>query len=349
MAKGIGIIYVVLYHCMAIKPFHSVMVNLIGSLMLIFFFISGYTFKPGKRSVLQNIKQRAKQILIPFYLYSAVVMAISAIYDVATGIATTREVIDNIICFYCGTLPNDWAFVLGAYWFLPVMFMSSVLFFLIVNFSHKSLMRTALISLALMAVSVPFINYTARVPWRLPLVPACTGVMLIGTYIGPKKLFENPPFTGWKLAASVLCAAVISAVLTVIFGDSLLLNAGNVGRFGGWSTFTAVILCLVQVYLLVFGCELMSGIKPLEKFFSFFGQNSMQILMTHMFIAAIIRGITGWSYYALEMYPSRNVRFDSGVKVAQSVAVTLLTIALAACWLLAWGKIKELFNAKIER
>ena len=183
-------------------------------------------------------------------------------------------------------------------------------------------------------------------PWRLPLVPACTGVMLIGTYTGQKKLFENPPFTGRKLAASVLCAAVISATLSVIFGDAIRFYMGAVGRFGGWSIFTAVILCLVQAYLLVFGCELMSGIKPLEKFFSFFGKNSMQVLMMHMFIAAIIRGITGWSYYALEMYPARNVNFDSGVKVAQSVAVTFMTIALVACWLLVWGKIKEYFKAK---
>ena len=28
--------------------------------------VSGYTFKPGKRSVLQNIQQRARQILISF-------------------------------------------------------------------------------------------------------------------------------------------------------------------------------------------------------------------------------------------------------------------------------------------
>ena len=72
----------------------------------------------------------------------------------------------------------------------------------------------------------------------------------------------------------------------------------------------------------------------------------MQILMTHVFVAAIIRGITGWPYYALVMYPARNVNFDTGVSVAQSVAVTFITITLVALLLLVWGKIKEYFKAK---
>ena len=294
MAKGIGILSVLHVHCSLVEPVNVLITYLIGTIMLIFFFITGYNYKPGKRRIPQNIKQRAKQILIPFYLYSAVLIALFIVFNIAVGEMTPESIINDAVSFYCGKVPLSLTNVVGPYWFLPVMFLSSVLFFFIADFSLKSLNRTVLVCLPLTAVSAVFNRYLmSNIPWRLPLIPVCTVAMLIGAYIGQKKLFENPPFSGEKLTASVLCAGILSVALTIVFGDSLHLVYGAFGNFRGWSVFTAVAVCLIQIYLLVFGCELMSVVKPIEKALGWFGRYSIQILLTHVFVGMFVSRFTG--------------------------------------------------------
>lgn len=350
MAKGIGILSVLHVHCSLVEPVNVLITYLIGTIMLIFFFITGYNYKPGKRSIPQNIKQRAKQILIPFYLYSAVLIALFIVFNIAVGEMTPESILNDAISFYCGKVPLSLTNVVGPYWFLPVMFLSSVLFFLIVDFSLKSLNRTVLVCLPLTAVSAVFSRYLmSNIPWRLPLIPVCTAVMLIGAYIGQKKLFENPPFEGEKLTISVLCTAVLAVTLTVIFGDSFHLVYGDFGNFGGWSVFTAVIICLVQIYMLVFGCELMSVVKPLEKALGWFGRYSIQILLTHVFVGMLISRFTGLTSAITATTLTRQgaqVEEVGALQVTQSIVVTLITIGLLVCWLLLWNKIKERFKAK---
>lgn len=342
MAKGIGILCVLLKHCFAVMPPKTVIIDLLGSLMFIFFFITGYNYKPGKRTISQSVKQRAKQILIPFYLYSAVIIAFAFIFYLVTGEQILHNILNDTISFYCGIISKELQVLLGTFWFLPVMFLSSVLFFFIADYALKSINRTALISLALTAVSAPIVGYTTVVPWRLPLVPVCTAVMLIGAYAGQKKFFENPPLKGAKLLLSILCAAALSVVLTVIFGSSDLISTGIFGNYGGWSVFTAVIICLVQIYMLVFGCELMSKSKLAAKVFSWFGVYSMQILVTHLALAKFISIVTGWAYGGMQLRGG----MESVIQILQNFALCLLTIGLLVCWLLAWGKVKLMIAGK---
>ena len=217
MAKGIGILAVLVVHCLALASARAAVIYLLGSLMLIFFFITGYNYRPGRRTVLQNIKQRAKQILIPFYLYSIVIFVIGSVLYISFGEMTLQDALNDAIGYFCGIMPSGSVFryIFMPYWFLPIMFLSSVLFFIIADFALKSVQRTVLISLLLMAVSVPILGYTNNAPWRLPLVPVCSAIMLIGAFAGQKQFFSNPPFKGTKLGISVLCAAVISVVLTI--------------------------------------------------------------------------------------------------------------------------------------
>lgn len=341
MAKGIGILSVLIVHCLALVPARTAVIYLLGSLMLIFFFITGYNYRPGKRSVSQNIKQRAKQILIPFYLYSVGIMIISSVIYISMGEMTLQEAFKDSIGFFCGIMPTGSVFryIFMPYWFLPIMFLSSVLFFFIADFSLKSAKRTLLISLLLMAISVPILGYTNDAPWRWPLIPVCSAIMLMGAYAGQKQFFANPPFKGVKLGLSVLCAAIISVVLTIIFGSSYTISRGQLGSFGGWSVFSAVVICLVQIYMLVFGCELMSKAELVQKVFSWFGVYSMQILVAHMFVAIIVSRFTGWPCGFVLM--SQREEIEGIAQAFQTTALYFVTIGLLVCWLLIWGKIKE--------
>ena len=337
MTKGIGIIIVMLMHCLSSPILRTITIYVFGSFMFIFFFITGYNYKPGKRSIRQSIKQRAKQIVIPFYLYSAVIIAISAIISIATGKQTPQDILYDTIKYYFGITTHNMEILLGPLWFLPTMFLSSVVFFFMVDFSLGSTKRMVLIILALTAISALTIGYTAAVPWRLPLVPVCAAVMLVGAYAGQKQFFANPPLKDTKLVLSVLGSVALYIVLTVLFGNTRLISTGILGKYGGWSVFTAFVIALVQIYAFIFGCELMSRSKTLAKIFGWFGVHSMQFLVTHLALAYYISSITGWPYGTRE-FPGG---MGSVIMDLQNFALCLVMIGLIVCWLLAWDKIKE--------
>ncbi len=203
--------------------------------------------------------------MIPFYLYSAVIIAISAILFIATGERAPQDILYDTIQYYCGITTHHMEIFIGPLWFLPTMFLSSVVFFFLVDFSLGSTKRMVPIILALTAISALTIGYTTAVPWRLPLVPVCTAVMLVGAYAGQKHFFENPPLKSRKLVLSVLGSVALYIVLTVIFGTTRLISRGILGKYGGWSVFTAFLIALVQIYAFVFGCELMSRSKTLAR------------------------------------------------------------------------------------
>ena len=48
----------------------DVVTHILASMVIAFFFLSGYFHKPGKRNLGDNIKTRAKSLLISFFRYS---------------------------------------------------------------------------------------------------------------------------------------------------------------------------------------------------------------------------------------------------------------------------------------
>ncbi len=80
ISKGIAILYVVLIHCIPMtENVDRVVRALFGMAMPVFFFFSGYNYKPSTLGYGQNIKKRAKQLFIPLLKYSLVVLAIMVI------------------------------------------------------------------------------------------------------------------------------------------------------------------------------------------------------------------------------------------------------------------------------
>ena len=77
--KGIAILWIVLYHLLAPCAFKNVIIQLCDMFLLLFFFYSGYFYKPGKRSFGENMKNRAKSLMIPFFRYS---LCFWALYNV---------------------------------------------------------------------------------------------------------------------------------------------------------------------------------------------------------------------------------------------------------------------------
>ena len=58
----------------------DVVTHILASMVIAFFFLSGYFHKPGKRNLGDNIKTRAKSLLIPFFRYSLFFWSVGTVY-----------------------------------------------------------------------------------------------------------------------------------------------------------------------------------------------------------------------------------------------------------------------------
>ncbi len=69
IARGIGLLLVIISHSCGLSPY------LINYYIPLFFVVSGYLYKEG-RSYGENIRHKAKRLLIPYFGYSAVLLAV---------------------------------------------------------------------------------------------------------------------------------------------------------------------------------------------------------------------------------------------------------------------------------
>ena len=70
VARGFGLLLVIISHSCGLSRF------LINYYIPLFFVVSGYIYKEG-RSYKENIEHKAKRLLIPYFGYSAVLLAVT--------------------------------------------------------------------------------------------------------------------------------------------------------------------------------------------------------------------------------------------------------------------------------
>lgn len=293
IAKGLGILIVMVWHLIYLTmPGMSVFKIFFGSLMFVYFFISGYTYKIGKRSIGQNILHRAKQLLIPFVIYKLICYIIGGMAFLIMGKATLPEIGSHVISSLPGTFNpvitefNLFNYILSVYWFLEQLFLSSVIFFLFADYALKNLKRLSLICGGLLGISAILIQFGIVLPWNLQCSPMLVTVMLIGAYCGKKKLFTEGSLKGKSLLFSVIIAFAVKVVLFMISPISSL-SRGMIGTLGGASVITATIQGICGSYVLINLCRLFEKNKISSKVFSWLGNNTIPFLLLHMLFGHI--------------------------------------------------------------
>ncbi len=143
MVKGLTILGIALYHIIAPGAVRNFLSGLCAVMFFSFFFYSGYLYTPGKEGIKRNIANRVKGLLRPFILYSISLWGVGSIVLVIKG---EESVMDALCClrnFYAGAIWNrtiqdffGWDYhhlgsnypFLASFWFLPAVFLSSILF-----------------------------------------------------------------------------------------------------------------------------------------------------------------------------------------------------------------------------
>jgi fucose 4-O-acetylase-like acetyltransferase len=309
MMKGLAILLVVVYHLLGPCGVKTAVSHFVDIAMVIFFLFSGYFHRTGKRSIGENLKSRAKGLLIPFFKYSLFFWAVGSVYLVASGTPVEEAFycLRNFFggCIWDRTIQNwfGWEYYslgkrylfLADFWFLLVMMLASILFFLIVDHVIKSKGKTLFAAAVLFAVTGVLRGFGISLPYTIQMVPFWTAFMLLGAFAGQYRLFENESLTG----AKEMVLSVLSLAGGVVIS---ILKAPNPDLFRGTFAENEVIsmlLCILASLLFIWG--LGTVFKRLEKSgarvseLAWLGSHSLLIYLYHMFFAWIISIITGFS------------------------------------------------------
>ena len=335
MVRGITILFLCMYHIIAPGMTRAFFTGSVGTLLFSFFFFSGYFYTPGKKSIGSNIAGRAKSLLGPFFTYSIAFWLIGSIILVLQG---SESVTDALCClrnFYGGSIWNrdiqdffGWDYhslgksypFLADFWFLPALFLASVLFIIVVEKAADNLALQGVIIAVMIFVSGILRYFGMSFPYNLQLIPFWSAFLILGNVFRESKLFDR--LSGAK---AWICGALISVIsygIAVYTGYGTTLFRGTFDEpevLTMLAMFVNGILCIYGVSLLCKGTE-DKGVN-VDKL-AYLGSHSVYLFLYHVYIAWMICQFTGFS-----------MRYDPETLTtaifAKSVLLAVISIALS--------------------
>lgn len=303
IAKGIGIMLVVLGHCS--KTYGSMFIFYFVNMfhMPLFFFVSGYFF--NMRYVEDKIGfvyKRFKGLYWPFVKFELIFLALHnsfytlEIYSdkygfeghtsVLYGWKEITDIAINIVSFKSGEQ------LLGAYWFLPVLFFAALLSLFsmwllsrVTNFNNR---QNALILISLFIIAAMLRTNFEVHTWRLDTKTLLASSIYLSGYLVNDYKF-NCKYN--KLLIISLCFTVV--VLSCIFHPTGMLKIEK-----AWEIPYYFAECSCGIFGTIFFSRYI-GKTCIKNLFLFIGQNTLTILTWH-FLCFKIVNLIKIQYYGLD-------------------------------------------------
>lgn len=230
-AKGLGIILVIYGH-IAFRP-EVLNVWLCSFHMPLFFFLSGITFHVDKyKSFKPFLINKIKTLIIPYFIFSAITwiwnFGLELLKYVLHGGNTGLNLkyhIKQAIGIVLQIRGSDYG--IGV-WFIPCIFIASLMIYCIIKISKKNKIAIAVISTVCLISGYFYCSYIdIKIPWGVDAALVAVFFMAIG-YIFQDKIIDFKP----KLPL-IIGGGVAALVVNIIFA---YLNYRVMGRtIGMWS------------------------------------------------------------------------------------------------------------------
>lgn len=285
IARGIGLMLVIISHSCGLSRY------LIYYYIPLFFILSGYVYKEG-RSYGENISRKAKHLLVPYFGYSAMLLAFYAVtgrrgqelLESAFGIIYSRY------CLYDTTMSTDNVYLFtianGAMWYLTAYFVTSLLYHLVIDrcLSNKKFL---LVCMAVFTViTMALADLPVLLPWSMDIACVATIFMIVGTLLGRNEFFENPP--NLLLAAGMFAAYMILCTVN----PGLNMSIREYGQHGKISVVLFILIGLSGSILCVWVAKLIQN-SFIGCVLSYIGQNTIVLLAFHILGLELFEIIAG--------------------------------------------------------
>lgn len=276
--RGVGIGFVILGH-MAFSP--PVMCLIYAFHIPLFFIVAGYLF-PSAKSPGEIIWAKTKGLLIPYYIFSAVMILLLLCFsgDKAPVCLDGRTCKEALWPTVLGTLP-----VIEASWFLPCLFATSVAGISIRKLIGWKRPLIVLAALLILAQVWSFFRWPG-LPFRLHNVPFGLAFLLIGMLW--RKYFCWERMRRLQLIVASGLSILIFIPVALLHGrvdmNSNLLGCAPIYFITG-SLGTAAV---------IFACQTIESLKPiLLEPLAYMGRRSLLILVAHEAVAATVHAQLG--------------------------------------------------------
>lgn len=336
--KGIAIVFVFLRHLNEITGASALYTTteerlylFFEAFMILFFLCSGYVYS-SKGTAVQEIRKRAKQLLLPFLEFG---LAATAVYFLRYVIIEHKPLLwfaDNTLTNFLGLTnwnvrlgtaqPNQMEYAFVAFWFLLEMFPAFCIFIPIKKLTdQKGLFARGSAAAGLMVIAMVLYHfdpqhtvadlYNSSVPFFLVLINVFgfASVLMIGSILKEFNAFDldNIP-QKVKLSLAAVCF-VLDSALVLLYRHRYALQYGSWGPYGAFSIPLTILDGLMLTYFLVFLAHYMKRIPILKTIYCFLGQNSLYILLLHIGIAECICWIGGfWHDVYAQPFPVEDFR-----------------------------------------
>lgn len=274
IARGIGILLVIISHA------HGLSSYLINYYIPIFFVISGFTYHSG-RSYLENIVKKAKRLLIPYFVYSFVLLGVYML--LGRSMEETRFSLFGIFysrfCLYDMSTHTDNVFLFtianGAMWYLTAFFVTSLVFHLVADFALKSKKNLILVLAALLAVTMALAELPVLLPWSLDIACVGTIFMLVGKLLAQSGFYEGTPKI-WRVAC------VFAAYMLMSYANpGINMSVREYGVYERWSVPAFILIGISGSMLCIWAAQLLAR-THLGRAVEYIGKNTIILMAFHI-------------------------------------------------------------------
>lgn len=242
--------------------------------MPLFLMISGFTFRYEKYATFaQCVTNQAKRLLVPYVVLYLVCTPLWYINHRVFGSSTVSllEEAAGLFVANAGVTPM----VNGALWFLPALFLTTVVFWLMCDISAKHKVDPAGLAAACFLLGACLAQFTrGPYPWSINCIPMMVTFFYLGWAYGQMRGKECESRIRSPQLAGMLCIAIMAIGIWAAFENGKISVHGNRYRTIALALTSSVGLSLA--FAMMF--ERLPRIRPLE----FMGRQSLIFFGLHI-------------------------------------------------------------------
>jgi len=281
-AKGIGIVLVVLGHCVSTNT--SIGRWIFSFHMPLFFFLSGFCLDNSKYTNFKSLfLKRIQQLIIPYVSFVVILVSLQALFFgdgtfiTALYVQFKRFISDGGI---------------GATWFLPVLFFSELVYFLCLKLVACSKLFLFILLVSLSIVGNILHSLELDLPFSLSAVlPAVLfygfGNILNGTIQEAMRKFGNK-----RMLLLIPILGLLTVVLSIVINPAInmCLNRMTPYFLGYLGAFTGICLIFLMSNFLARFSKKSFFLDQSKIVIKYLGLNTLSILAFHMFFIGLSSG-----------------------------------------------------------